>query len=111
MTHPTYSVSEGGWITDEGAVNMYRIATRIGVNNFVVPGNKPEVIAQIRNVVETEEGVKNAHYYAPGFIGKQGGRIESAARVAGERWSAIVGTGIYAAPDMKQATTEVTSQI
>lgn len=111
MTHPAYAKSEGGFITDEGAMNMYRIAARIGINNFVVPGNKPEVITQIRKVIEEEEGVKNAGYNAPGFIGKQGGKIEVAAKVAGNRWNAIVGTGIYAAPDMKQAALEVTSQI
>ena len=64
-----------------------------------------------RNVIEKEEGVSDSVYNAPGFIGKQGGRIEEAGRVAGPRWNAIVGTGIYAAKDMKQAALEVTSQI
>src|SRR3989344_5471565 len=54
MTHPAYSVSEGGYITDEGALDMYRIAARAGINNFVVPGNKPDVIKQIRDVIEAE---------------------------------------------------------
>ena len=111
MTHPAYAVSEGGYITDEGARDMYRVAARAGITNFVVPGNKPEVITQIRKVIEEEEGVENTHYFAPGFIGKQGGKIEEAGKVAGPRWGAIVGTGIYGAKDMKAATEEVTSQI
>ncbi len=108
MTHPTYSVSEGGFITDEGALDMYRIAARAGVNNFVVPGNKPDVIKQVRDVVEAE-GVSPV-FYAPGFIA-QGGKIEAAAIVAGDRFHGIVGRGIYQAKDMHAAAVEHTSQL
>ncbi len=108
MTHPAYAVSEGGFITDEGALDMYRIAARAGITNFVVPGNKPEVIKQIRSVIETE-GV-NPTFYAPGFIA-QCGSISDAAKVAGDRFHGIVGRGIYQAADKKQAALEHTSQI
>lgn len=108
MTHPAYAVSEGGFITDEGALDMYRIAARAGVNNFVVPGNKPDVIKQVRDVVEAE-GVSPV-FYAPGFIA-QGGKIESAAKVAGDRFHGIVGRGIYQAKDMHAAAVEHTSQL
>ncbi len=108
MTHPAYSVSEGGFITDEGALDMYRIAARAGINNFVVPGNKPEVIKQVRDVVEAE-GVSPV-FYAPGFIA-QGGKIEAAAKVAGDRFHGIVGRGIYKAKDMHAAAVEHTSQL
>lgn len=108
MTHPAYAVSEGGFITDEGAMEMYRIAARAGVNNFVVPGNKPDVIKQVREMVEAE-GVQPV-FYAPGFIA-QGGKIEDAAKVAGERFHGIVGRGIYSAPDMHAAAVEHTSQL
>ena len=108
MTHPAYAVSEGGFITDEGALDMYRIAARVGVNNFVVPGNKPDVIKQIRDVVEAE-GVSPV-FYAPGFIA-QGGKIEAAAKAAGDRFHGIVGRGIYQAKDMHAAAIEHTSQL
>ena len=108
MTHPAYAVSEGGFITDEGALDMYRIAARAGINNFVVPGNKPDVIKQVRDVVEAE-GV-NPVFYAPGFIA-QGGSISDAAKVAGDRFHGIVGRGIYQAPDKKAAAIEHTSQL
>ena len=108
MTHAAYTVSEGGFITDEGALEMYRIAARVGVNNFVVPGNKPELIEQIRAVVEAE-GVDGV-FYAPGFIA-QGGNISEAAKVAGERFHGIVGRGIYQAVDKKAAAIEHTSQL
>jgi len=108
MTHSAYTVSEGGFITDEGALEMYRIAARIGINNFVVPGNKPEIIEQIRGVVEAE-GV-DPIFYAPGFIA-QGGNISEAAKAAGERFHGIVGRGIYQAVDKKAAAIEHTSQL
>ena len=108
MTHPAYAVSEGGFITDEGALDMYRIAARAGVNNFVVPGNKPDVIKQVRDVIEAE-GVSPV-FYAPGFIA-QGGKIEAAAKVAGDRFHGIVGRGIYEVQDKKAAAIEYASQL
>ncbi len=108
MTHPAYAVSEGGFITDEGALDMYRLAARAGINNFVVPGNKPAVIKQIKGIVEAE-GVSPI-LYAPGFVA-QGGKIAAAAEVAGDRFHGIVGRGIYKALDMKQAAIEHTSQL
>lgn len=108
MTHPAYAVSEGGFISDEGALEMYRIAARIGVRDFVVPGNKPETIKQVRDVVEAE-GVEPV-FYAPGFIA-QGGNISDAAKVAGDRFHGIVGRGIYASGDMRKAAIEHTSQL
>lgn len=108
MTHAAYAQSEGGFITDEGALEMYRIAARAGVSHFVVPGNKPEVITTVRETVEAE-GVAPI-FYAPGFVA-QGGKIEEATRVAGDRWHAIVGRGIYQAPDKHAAAVEHTSKL
>jgi len=108
MTHAKYTVSEGGFITDEGAMEMYRIAARAGINDYVVPGNKPDVIKQIREVVEAEGATPV--FYAPGFIA-QGGVISEAANIAGKRFHGIVGRGIYDAQDMKTAALEHTSQL
>ena len=109
MTHPAYTVSEGGFITDEGALDMYRIAARAGVDHFVVPGNKVDVIKQVRELVQ-QEGIPNPVFMAPGFVA-QGGKIEAGAKAAGERFHGIVGRGIYAAPDMKQAAIDHSSQL
>ncbi len=108
MTHPAYSVSEGGFITDEGALEMYKIAANIGVNDFVVPGNKPETIKQIKEVVESNGS--SPRFYAPGFIA-QGGNISEAAKAAGSRFHGIVGRGIYGSNDMRKAAIEHTSQL
>ncbi len=109
MTHPAYAVSEGGFITDEGALMMYRIAAQAGVSDFVVPGNKPQVIAQIKELVR-EEGIHNPTFYAPGFV-TQGGDVSEAAKVAGDRFHAIVGRDIMNAPDKKAAADKLTSKL
>ena len=110
MTHPAYSVSEGGFITDEGAMTMYRTAAQAGISHFVVPGNKPDVIKQVRELVEAE-GV-DPIFFAPGFVA-QGGKIGEATAVAGAHWHAIVGRGITEAPnkDYRAAALEHTSQL
>jgi len=108
MTHKAYAVSEGGFITDEGAMEIYKIAAQQGIKDFVVPGNKPEIIKAVREIIEAE-GIKPV-FYAPGFIA-QGGKIADAAKVAGDKFHGIVGRGIYQATDMKQAALEHTSQI
>lgn len=108
MTHPAYTVSEGGFIADEGARQIYRIAARAGVSNFVVPGTKPEVIAEIGRIIEAE-GVE-PDLYSPGLIA-QGGKIADAAQAAGKRFKGIIGTGIYRAKDMNAAAREYCSQL
>ncbi len=108
MTHPAYAVSEGGFITDEGALEMYRIAARTGISDFVVPGNKPDTISIVKGTVEAEGVVPR--FYAPGFIA-QGGKISDATKVAGNLFHGIVGRGIYLERDMRKAAIEHTSQI
>lgn len=108
MTHPAYAQSEGGFILDEGILEMYRIAARAGIQDLVVPGNKPEVIERVKQTVE-ECGV-NPIFYPPGLI-KQGGKIEDVAKVAGKRWHTIIGTAIYTAEDIRKTAAELTSKI
>jgi orotidine-5'-phosphate decarboxylase len=108
MTHKAYAQSEGGWISDEGAMDMYRIAAKMGVNDFVVPGNKPDVIRKVRKIIEAERVVPV--FYAPGFIA-QGGDISESAKVAGDKFHGIVGRGIYEADDINAAALKLTSQL
>ncbi len=110
MTHPAYAVSEGGWITDEGAMEMYAIAARAGVRHFVVPGNKPDVIKQVRERVG-QEGVTHPVFYGPGLGVGQGGDTAAAREAAGTRFNAIVGRGIYGARDIKAAACDQVAQL
>lgn len=104
MTHPKYFRSEGGYIADEAILEMYLAAAALGVSDFVVPGNRPDDIRRIREALEGR-GVSPT-FYAPGFVA-QGGAISAAAQVAGDKWHAIVGRGIYDAADMRQAAMEM----
>ncbi|MBU4298456.1 orotidine 5'-phosphate decarboxylase [Patescibacteria group bacterium] len=108
MTHPKYKRSEGGYIADEAILEIYLLAAEMGITDFVVPGNKPEEIKRIKEVLE-KRGTKST-FYAPGFIA-QGGQITEAAKVAGNNWHAIIGRGIYQAENIKKAALEYTSKL
>ncbi len=108
MTHNAYVESDGGYLSDDSIMEMYLNAAEEGVTDFVVPGNKPEKIEEIRKSLE-EKGVRPV-FYAPGFIA-QGGNITDAAKAAGKRWHAIVGRGIYNSDDIRKAVLELSSQL
>ncbi|MFH1769987.1 MAG: orotidine 5'-phosphate decarboxylase / HUMPS family protein [archaeon] len=108
MTHSKYVRSEGGYLADDAITEMYLNAAKLGVSDFVVPGNRPDDIKRIKGILE-QEGVSPT-FYAPGFVA-QGGLISDAAQVAGNSWHAIVGRGIYKAEDIKEAALELTSKL
>lgn len=97
-----------GYIRADAPNDMYRLAAKMGVTNFVAPGNKPDDVRQVRELIESQ-GVEPT-FYAPGFIA-QGGVISDGAKAAGRRFHAIVGRGIYGAKDIHVATQEMTSQL
>lgn len=109
MTHPKYVRSEGGYIVDEALDEIYLFAAKLGVNNFVVPGNKVDRVNHYRSILQTAVG-NSVAFYAPGFIA-QGGVITDVARVAGSCWHAIVGRAIYGARDMKKAALQMTRSL
>lgn len=92
MTHPGFLASQGGYIEDAGVTAIYQHAAGDEVTDYVVPGNKPDVIRQVRSQL-IDLGI-DPTFYAPGFIA-QSGSISDAAREAGPRWHAIVGRGIF----------------
>lgn len=115
MTHPNYKKSESGYIDDDAVQEMYDLAFKLGVVNFVVPGNKPEAIQGIIFSLKQCSIGKDLHnavsFYAPGFVA-QGGRISDAVKViTGYCWHAIIGRGIYEAEDIRAAALEYVSQI
>jgi len=109
MTHPKYRRSEGGYIADESLDEMYLLAARLGVNNFVVPGNKTERVLHYKEMLRPLIG-EHLIFYAPGFVA-QGGIITDVAKAAAGSWHAIVGRAIYLAKDVRQAAREMTSQL
>jgi len=82
-----------GFIRESAPVDIYELAARMGVKNFVVPGNKPEKIKEYRKLIE-KCGISGESYWSPGLVA-QGGEISEGGKAAGERFHAIVGRGIY----------------
>ena len=108
MTHPKFLRSEGGYIADEAMADIYLNAARLGVRDFVVPGNKLRATKTIKDLIDQE--VENAVFYGVGF-GSQGGKISDAAKVLGKSWHAIVGGEIYNAEDIRKTTLDLASQL
>lgn len=114
MTHENFLESDGGYITNMAPYSIYGIGVRMGVTNFVVPGNKPQLVQTYRRHLE-QVGVDmgKLQLFAPGFI-TQGGDISETGKVAGEQWHAIVGSAIYGKPTletMREAAVKLVSQI
>lgn len=104
MTHKGFLESEGGFISEKESLKIYEIAAKFGINDFVVPGNKPEKIKLYKAFLEAR-GIKPI-FYSPGLIA-QGGNITESAKVAGERWHAIIGRALYNAKDVNKAAKEL----
>lgn len=101
MTHKGYFE----FIKDDAPEKMYKIASKLGVNDFVVPGNKPERIKSYRKLLG-----EKAVFYSPGLIA-QGGKLTESAKAAGNYWHAIIGRGIYQEKDMHKAAKELVKEI
>ena len=113
MTQAKFLENEGGFIANSGPKRIYEIAAKLGITDFVVPGNKADFVLEYRQLFDTILGRGNFTLYAPGFI-SQGGDISETGKVAGNKWHAIVGSAIYkkeGIENMRQAALEVTSQI
>ncbi len=104
MTHQSYKQPDDGYLTHEGVLRMYKVAAELGVTEYVVPGNQPDVITSIRALL-LEAGVQPS-FYSPGLL-TQGGGITEAAQAAEGNWHAIVGRRIYRSPDFREAAQEI----
>jgi len=113
MTHKQFLISEGGYIDDNAPERIFRLACKLGVRHFVVPGTKIEWVIRMRKWLVEELGEGNFILYAPGFI-SQGGDITECGKAAGKLFHAIVGSAIYKKPtaeEIRQAAVTVTSQL
>ncbi|MBW2976845.1 orotidine 5'-phosphate decarboxylase [Candidatus Woesearchaeota archaeon] len=104
MTHKAFLGNDGGFINDKGPLKIYEIAAGEKINDYVVPGNKPEKIRLYRAFLEAR-GIKPV-FYSPGLIA-QGGNIAEGAKAAGESWHAIIGRALYNAKDINKAAKEL----
>ncbi|MFH1408338.1 MAG: orotidine 5'-phosphate decarboxylase / HUMPS family protein [Nanoarchaeota archaeon] len=104
MTHSGFLAGDNGYLQNDTPNRIYELAAKLGIRDFVVPGNKPERIIHYHQLLEKYDPV----FYSPGLV-SQGGEITAAAAAAGENWHAIVGRAIYEAEDMKKAAEQLTS--
>lgn len=106
MTHPQIQASEDGrtegYVHPEAFKRMFALAVKLGVRDFVVPGNKPDKVVEYKTFFDTEVGEGEYTLWAPGFV-TQGGDLSETGRVAGENFHAIVGGGIYKQENPHQA--------
>ncbi len=93
MTHPAYLRSEGGYLCDEGVVDIYRRARDLGVKGFVMPLTKPAVARRLFDLAGLG---RESELYSPGF-GAQGGVADEFDFVLSHHL--IVGRALLAAPD------------
>jgi orotidine-5'-phosphate decarboxylase len=100
MTHPRFRKAEGGSIPDTSLGKIINLALDLGVDNFIVPGNKARSVAKWRKRIESARGIGNFALAAPGFV-DQGGSITEAGTAAGKIWHPIIGRGVHANKDMK----------
>ena len=103
MTHKGFLVSEGGYIADDAPERIYENAARLGVDTFVVPGTKIDKIKKYVKLVSAI--ISEPTFLFPGIGKGQGGDIADAFKASlPYNSSAIVGRGIYAAKDIKAAS-------
>ena len=92
-----YYVSGGGYVADDVLERIFALSSTLGVADFVVPANNPEMIG--RHADALRANVDGPGVFLPG-IGALGGSIEEAfAAAAGCRRYAVVGRGIYRSDD------------
>ncbi|MEM4327064.1 MAG: orotidine 5'-phosphate decarboxylase / HUMPS family protein, partial [Candidatus Diapherotrites archaeon] len=108
MTHKAYLEEEGGFIRNSAPEEIYRIAAKEGIREFVFPGNKPEKILKYKKILE--ESSIEPIIYSPGLI-SQGGSISESGKAAGKNWHAIVGRALYESKDIKKTAVEMCKEL
>lgn len=103
MTHSEFLHRGGGYVSDDAPMRIYKYAARLGVTDFVLPGNAwPELVFSYRMNIAEHGKSDNAVFYMPGF-GAQGGALEKMAGLMKNGFHAILGRSIYEAQDIRQA--------
>lgn len=110
MTHEKIRESEDGYIADDAFMRMFAVAIDKGVRDFVVPGNKTEKVETYKYMFDKTIGEGSYTLWAPGFV-DQGGDVTETGSLAGPRFHAIVGGGIYKAENPAEAATNLVSNL
>jgi len=93
MTHPGFLASEGGFLIDDKILGAYALAAGRGVDAFIVPLTKPDVVRTIAARLGT---AREWEFYSPG-MGSQGGAMTGLEML--KRHYIIVGRSLLSAAD------------
>ncbi len=114
MTHADFladaSGRHGGYVHPASVERILSLAVELGVHDYMAPGNQPERVQYYREFLDREVGVGAYTLWASGFI-TQGGDLTETGRLAGPRFNAIVGSGIYDSRDPRQTATDLGQKI
>lgn len=99
-----------GYIRADAPRDIFRLACKMGVTDFVVPGNKPDRIRYFYDLVTGMNMDIVPTFYSPGLV-DQGGGVKEGGEAAGDRWHAIAGRAVKDAEDILAAMEVLTSQL
>lgn len=108
MTTPDFMAENGGFFSRGIVSRIFQIAAELGVDQFVLPANKPEQALELRQEIEANVG--NPVFFLPG-VGAQGGELSRLRAVMGRRWHGIVGRAVYASPDPGAAASKLGEEL
>ncbi len=108
MTTHDFMAESGGFFSRGVVSRIFHIASGLGVDQFVLPANKPEQTLELRR--EIESMVSDPVFFLPG-VGAQGGEISKLLSVMGRRWHGIVGRAIYDSADPGSAASRLGGEL
>lgn len=110
MTHQGFLVKEGGYIEDNAPERTIRDAAKLGVEHFVLPGNRVELMRRLKKIIVSY--IDEPRILFPGVGSGQGGNIKEAFQSTLPAPSyAIVGRSIYRSKDMKKAARDLWKEV
>jgi orotidine-5'-phosphate decarboxylase len=110
MTHRGFLVSEGGYIEDEAPERIYRDAARLGVDHFVLPGNRIPLMKNFTSKIAS--WIAEPKILFPGVGSGQGGSLKEAFQTTQHASSyAILGRSIYQSSNPRKAAEELWKEV
>ncbi|MEM2901506.1 MAG: orotidine 5'-phosphate decarboxylase / HUMPS family protein [Candidatus Bathyarchaeia archaeon] len=110
MTHKGFLTSEGGYIEDEAPERIYRDAAKLGVDHFVLPGNRISFMREFTGKIIS--WISEPKILFPGVGSGQGGSIKEAFQATLRASSyAILGRSIYQSPNPRKTAQELWKEV